>query len=270
MNYAGIYFKLIDHAKLSPPSGRAEIHHIKPRSLGGDNNQSNLIALTPRQHFVAHRLLAKIHGGSMWAALAFMARGNTNSARDISISSRVYETIKINDAEWRSERYTAEGNPFFGMSHNAAALLKMRRPRINKAGLYGRSVDGVGDVISFVRTYRPRYVEPDLSLMHRIEFVVASSDANTSKMVSFYRRVESMQIAVAGRDYRGCKNPNYGNGKAVSGENNPMFGVKHKEHTKKLIGDKARRTLRCPHCGKESNIANAHRWHFDNCKRKDS
>lgn len=29
-------------------------------------------------------------------------------------------------------------------------------------------------------------------------------------------------------------------------------------------------TLTCPHCGKETNIGNAKRWHFDNCGRKRS
>lgn len=31
-----------------------------------------------------------------------------------------------------------------------------------------------------------------------------------------------------------------------------------------LVINKAK--LKCPHCGKESNVGNAKRWHFDNCR----
>ena len=29
-----------------------------------------------------------------------------------------------------------------------------------------------------------------------------------------------------------------------------------------------KKILTCPHCGKEANIGNAKRWHFDNCGKK--
>ena len=39
--------------------GIFETHHIIPRCLGGSNDPSNLIDLTPREHFIAHSLLAQ-------------------------------------------------------------------------------------------------------------------------------------------------------------------------------------------------------------------
>lgn len=270
MNYRKIYDSLIDDARCNPPDGYVELHHVLPRSLGGGNGRENIVALTPKQHFIAHLLLAKIYGGNMWAALAFMVRGGTKSANGARISSRAYSIIKARDAKWRSEKYSGDGNPFFNKTHTHCSLLKMRRPRENKEKLYGRKVDGIGDVISFVLTYKPRHKEPDLSLMNRINECVSSSNAETKRMVSFYRRSESVSKAISGRDYKGKNNPNYGNGSAISGTKNPMFGMKHKDSTKALIGQKAKRKLRCPHCGKEANIANAHRWHFDNCKHKNT
>ena len=35
-----------------------ERHHIVPRCLGGNNDESNLIDLYAREHFIAHKLLA--------------------------------------------------------------------------------------------------------------------------------------------------------------------------------------------------------------------
>ena len=37
-----------------------EKHHILPKSLGGSNEQNNLVYLTMREHFVAHKLLTKM------------------------------------------------------------------------------------------------------------------------------------------------------------------------------------------------------------------
>lgn len=77
MNYLNIYKSFISDRKLKEADLLAggdyhEVHHIRPRSLGGDNNPENLIALTPSDHFFAHLMLAKIHGGSQWAPIAFM------------------------------------------------------------------------------------------------------------------------------------------------------------------------------------------------------
>lgn len=42
------------------------------------------------------------------------------------------------------------------------------------------------------------------------------------------------------------------------------------EHADDSTANKAqnRRRITCPHCGKDGNIANIHRWHLDNCKAK--
>lgn len=66
MNYKLIYEKLVttrksrglDKKKLD---GYFEKHHILPKCLGGDNNPSNLVLLTSKEHILAHRLLAKIY-----------------------------------------------------------------------------------------------------------------------------------------------------------------------------------------------------------------
>ena len=41
----------------------SERHHIVPRSLGGTNEVTNLVYLTPREHFVCHLLLTKFTDG---------------------------------------------------------------------------------------------------------------------------------------------------------------------------------------------------------------
>ena len=50
-----------------------EKHHITPKCLGGTDDKSNLVLLTPEEHYVAHQLLVKIfpnHAGIIYAAKA--------------------------------------------------------------------------------------------------------------------------------------------------------------------------------------------------------
>lgn len=76
MNYFLAYQRLIANAKARVcPNGYVEKHHILPKSLGGSDDSSNLVALTSREHFIAHMFLAKIHGGLMWQALIIMSGG---------------------------------------------------------------------------------------------------------------------------------------------------------------------------------------------------
>jgi hypothetical protein len=67
------YIKFIDSLKSQVVEGYSEKHHIVPRSHGGSNKKDNLIALTPRQHFIAHRMLWKAYGGSMARAYFMMS-----------------------------------------------------------------------------------------------------------------------------------------------------------------------------------------------------
>lgn len=75
MNYQRVYDQLIADRRANPPSydEYVEVHHILPRCLGGADDVENLIRLRPEDHFFAHLLLAKIHGGSLWAAVRIMA-----------------------------------------------------------------------------------------------------------------------------------------------------------------------------------------------------
>lgn len=79
MNYQKIYAAFITDRRSCeshPLIQYVEKHHIVPSSLGGGDEPENLIYLTPEDHFFAHLLLAKIHGGAMWAPIAFMVGGD--------------------------------------------------------------------------------------------------------------------------------------------------------------------------------------------------
>jgi hypothetical protein len=90
MNYFLAYQRLIDKAKARVcVDGYVERHHVLPRALGGSDDSSNLVALTAREHFVAHVLLAKIHGGILWQAVILMSGGKNRYC-----NSRLFEMAR--------------------------------------------------------------------------------------------------------------------------------------------------------------------------------
>ena len=79
MNYDRIYQELMAAARhrgtdKSKLHSYYELHHIVPKCLGGSEDEANLVLLTAREHFIAHRLLAKEHPNNcklLFAVAAF-------------------------------------------------------------------------------------------------------------------------------------------------------------------------------------------------------
>ena len=61
MNYEKHYSVLIERAKNRIIDEYTENHHILPKCVGGTDDKSNIVALTPEEHFLAHQLLVKIY-----------------------------------------------------------------------------------------------------------------------------------------------------------------------------------------------------------------
>jgi|LakMenEpi03Aug12_release.lakeMendotaPanAssembly.Ray.scaffolds.fasta_scaffold00293_41 hypothetical protein len=103
MNYIKIYEKIIDKAdsqnrKKTKEGQIYENHHIIPKSVGGLNNKGNLVLLTPKEHYICHKLLVEIYKktpfcNKMYYAMWCLINGNGNQKR-YSPSSRIYDNFK--------------------------------------------------------------------------------------------------------------------------------------------------------------------------------
>ncbi len=73
MNYQKVYDKIIKHFRSQTLGDDIYIekHHIVPRSFGGSDDPSNLVALTARAHFICHLLLVKMHTGEKRQKMAY-------------------------------------------------------------------------------------------------------------------------------------------------------------------------------------------------------
>lgn len=117
MNYLKVYCNLIRKAENRiPPEGYTEKHHTFPKSIFGNNTR--VVVLTAREHYVAHLLLWKIckkrYGSKnqktikMFYALWCMINGNGKNP--ISTNSKLYSKIRFeiqenqkNNEEWRKK-----------------------------------------------------------------------------------------------------------------------------------------------------------------------
>lgn len=91
MIYKEVYNKLIDKAKQREYcDGYYEIHHIVPKSEGGSDSSDNLVRLTPKEHFVAHKLLFLDNPNLMERVSTMWLMSNEHKIQ----SGRVYEEVR--------------------------------------------------------------------------------------------------------------------------------------------------------------------------------
>lgn len=115
MDYKRIYADFIKdrRAKEGRLEGYVERHHIVPRSLGGSDDPDNLINLTFEDHYFAHLLLARIHGGKMSSALWMMVNSSWARWQSRHHARRAYAAAQRYASNLMAEAWTAEGNPLF-------------------------------------------------------------------------------------------------------------------------------------------------------------
>jgi hypothetical protein len=102
VDYACIYDDLMVRGRGRLRHGYMERHHIVPRCLGGSDRKDNLVYLTAREHFLAHKMLVRMYPEifGLWTALMLMGRLAGHK-------SRIFESERIRAAEMRrSFRYS--------------------------------------------------------------------------------------------------------------------------------------------------------------------
>lgn len=122
MNYQRIYNELINRARTRTLQGYKERHHVIPRCMGGTEDSENLVDLTAREHYVAHKLLWQIYPNHHGVIKAFWMMVNkvqsNNQTRSYHVSSIEYQLIKELNSKIQSERQTnyikQNGSPFEG------------------------------------------------------------------------------------------------------------------------------------------------------------
>jgi hypothetical protein len=108
MDYYLHYEKLIQRAKSRILDDKKETHHVIPRCMGGTDDKSNLVELTPEEHYTAHLLLTRIYptNRKLINAAAMMIPGRP--------SNKLYGWLRRRFQDRQSELQTGDGNSQFG------------------------------------------------------------------------------------------------------------------------------------------------------------
>jgi hypothetical protein len=130
MRYDVLYDKLLtkvreDNRVFNPVL--YELHHIIPKCIGGKDEEENLILLTPREHFLAHWLLTKIHKNhtGLVYALHMMCVGRKHKIPN----SRLYQLAREKYLRIREEN---KDTKYIDFMKNASETVWMKKDTKNK------------------------------------------------------------------------------------------------------------------------------------------
>lgn len=138
--YTNWYNSLINKAKDRTITGYTEKHHIIPSSLGGTNDNTNLVKLTAREHFVCHLLLTKMVDGDfkkkMTYAVWLMCNVKNHHQPNRYIpNSSTYQLIRENHSKNVSEKQLGRRktySSFSGRKHSIKTLELQRKIKLGK------------------------------------------------------------------------------------------------------------------------------------------
>lgn len=164
MDYKSVYFNIINRAKTRTLVEYFEKHHIVPKSLGGLDNEGNLVKLTYREHFLVHWLLTKVCVGrarlKMQFALGSMRRCLVDRSKKItpwqfSVAKKAASRRKGISTGFKHsvENKKSISSKFAGIPKSKEHKLKLRKKKPEGFGLNLRKKkpEGFGAKISLAR-----------------------------------------------------------------------------------------------------------------------
>lgn len=114
MTYDEFIQNILDtRGRFGVPAGEyKERHHIKPKCLGGTNDEANLIDLYAREHFIAHQLLVNDNPtcNALHYALWNMANVTGITGERYKLTPEEYEDIR----KKISEKFSGKNHPMYG------------------------------------------------------------------------------------------------------------------------------------------------------------
>lgn len=225
-HYLNKYIRFISSIN-NPNNSITENHHILPKSMGGSDHSSNLISLTPRQHYLAHWMLWKAYKNKEMTVAFFSMSNRSNQYRkkDFVPNSRIYEKVRI---DFLKEMSTSSkklwGDLDYREKHRITnSTEKTHQLRSNKA--------------------KELWKDPE----YREKMIASRKNAWAEGRVN--------------RDHSKCGKKGSLNVSKRLEVRLKNTGDNHYSRRAGYVRPS------CPHCGKVSTPSNIKRWHGENCKK---
>lgn len=246
--YYNIYLNLCyNRQQLRPTENRRkkgyETHHIVPKCLGGTDDKTNLVHLTYREHFLAHRLLTKFFPSNfkLNCAVWMMAQTRKVSSKKYAKARLAFieglrnRTFTIEFRQRLSESQKGENNSFYGRSHSLET-----RGKISEAMK--------GENHPFFGTHLSEETRNKISCSHLGKVTTEETK-------------EKISLSLSGRvfteDHRDkISKANKGKSKP-KGLESPLYGKARSDETKEKISKTQRKNVYCTPLGSFDSLLDA-------------
>lgn len=258
----------------------SERHHIIPRCLGGTDDEDNLIYLTYREHFIAHKMLAEENPEDEKLVYAYWRMCHSHQSTECTPEE--YEEAKILVSNMMTGRKLPDS------TKEKMKLSAKNRPPVSEETKRKLSMRPVSEETRIKLSLANKGKK--LSLEHRGAISesrrgIWSGDLNPKhinppigELNSFYGKHHTEETRKKISDAR----------KNYAGENHPLYGKHHTEETKRKISkslsgrevsEETKIKLReaaknkvyykvCNICGSEFNARSSRSKYCDACKLK--
>lgn len=253
--YTRWYYSIIQKRAILDKDIRGEIHHIIPRSLGGDDSSDNLVKLTGHDHAWCHWLLTKMTSGENRSKMiyAFNMMGVSGEHMERQSSYAIVRAYEKNRSEW---------------SKNHSENMKGREPW-NKGKKENRP-----EVLARVKqAAQDRQKLSDEKLKEKVR-----KSVDTMKKNGTDKRSQETKSKMS-NSQKGIPKPKSAEfraqvSKTLTGKSKPKgfsercadrMSVEFRKNNPNKRDDLKKK---CNHCERIFGPSNYSRWHGDNCKMK--
>lgn len=257
MNYKKHYNNLILSRKnrILDESLHYEKHHILPVCLGGSNDKSNLVKLTYKEHFIAHKLLFLFSEGKakmkMGYALHRMCMINNNNQTYRIKSASEFEKIK-------EEVYNfikGENHPSYG-----------RKWSEEEKKAISKRQKGNGNSMNGKDPWNKGLSKNNNNILKRLGLEHSMKYKNNEIDLSNYRHTNESKQKISLAHKGKVKTDDHKLKLSMS-----LKGRKLSKETKQKMSESRKgipqKKIQCPYCDKIGGTT-MYRWHFENCKLK--
>lgn len=106
-----------------------EKHHIIPHSCGGSNDDSNMVPLTLREHYICHLLLTKMLLSPYKEKMLHAVWWMSNARKGLKVNSKIYEMIRRDSANAISEKLTGRTQSAESIAKRVATVTGVKKPK---------------------------------------------------------------------------------------------------------------------------------------------
>lgn len=271
MNHQKVYYDIIENAKKQTRQKGItyyELHHIIPKSMGGTNKKENLVLLTPKEHFICHRLLIEIYKNdhikyiSMLRAFIMLASKNNHQTKRY-INSRSYESIK-NQLYGNNGILTGNNSTFFGKTHSDKTKKILSEAKKGSSNpQYEKEPWNKGktkETDNRINEYSAKQKEHDYNKNR------PSMSEEAKKNLSDIAKINEL-----GKNKSEEHIKNISKTMKTLVETDPLYKQRLLENSKKaadITRGVPKEKVKCPFCNKIGGKPAMKRFHFENCKEK--